>query len=284
MLLLKDINIPDWRTLTQEELDKGLNNGVAVLNSGDLLTEWTKQSTGFLEKHNNYLNLSYGPRERNQIDFIKAEKGKNSVLVFIHGGYWQKNSKETYANFAAGPISHGIHVAIIEYTLAPDVTLDEIVAEINMGINFLNDNFLSSIGIHSSQIVVAGSSAGGHLTAMAMLNPNVKGGIGISGLYDLEPIRNSYLNLKLKLDHGASIRNSPLLNASDTNTPLTLVVGSDELPLLRKQTADFAAYRAKKGLPVHYEEIQNTNHFTILHELSSPTGRITMLIKQLFNL
>ena len=64
--------------------------------------------------------------------------------------------------------------------------------------------------------------------------------------------------------------------------PLSLVVGSAELPLLRKQTADFAGHRARHGLPVTYEEIPGADHFTIMHEMMSPQGRITKLIRQLF--
>jgi hypothetical protein len=63
--------------------------------------------------------------------------------------------------------------------------------------------------------------------------------------------------------------------------PLALVVGSGELPLLRKQTSDFAGHRAKYGLPVIYEEIPGADHFTIMKEMASPTGRITTLIRQL---
>ena len=65
--------------------------------------------------------------------------------------------------------------------------------------------------------------------------------------------------------------------------PLSLVVGSAELPLLRKQTADFAGHRARYGLPVTYEEIPGANHFTIMNEMVSPTGRITTLIRQLLS-
>ena len=64
--------------------------------------------------------------------------------------------------------------------------------------------------------------------------------------------------------------------------PLSLVVGSAELPLLRKQTADFAGHRARYGLPVTYEEIPGADHFTIMNEMISPPGRITTLIRQLF--
>jgi len=129
---------------------------------------------------------------------------------------------------------------------------------------------------------VSGWSAGGHLTATALSHPKVKAGMAISGIYDLEPVQHSYLNVKLGLDEAMSRRNSPMMQAGGPPKPLSLVVGSAELPLLRKQTADFAGHRAKFGLPVTYEEIPGANHFTILEELLSPAGRITTLIRQLF--
>ena len=69
-------------------------------------------------------------------------------------------------------------------------------------------------GGDANRIVVSGWSAGGHLTAMALSHPQVKGGIGISGIYDLEPIRHSYLNVKLGLDEAMSRRNSPMKQAA----------------------------------------------------------------------
>src|ERR1019366_8851189 len=128
----------------------------------------------------------------------------------------------------------------------------------------------------------SGWSAGGHLTAMALSHPQVKAGMAISGIYDLEPIRHSYLNEKLGLDEAMSRRNSPMMQAGGAPKPLSLVAGSAELPLLRKQTSDFAGHRARYGLPVTYEEIPGADHFTIMNELGSPQGRITTLIRQLF--
>jgi hypothetical protein len=66
------------------------------------------------------------------------------------------------------------------------------------------------------------------------------------------------------------------------NKPLVIVAGSGELPLLRKQSAEFAAHRAIHGLPVVYEEIHGANHFTMMDELASPKGRLTTLVRQLF--
>jgi acetyl esterase/lipase len=270
----------DWRKMSQEELDRGLNNGEAVAGSGDIVAGWDRVSADLRKRHPDHLDLRYGPRERNRIDFLKAHENA-PTLLFIHGGYWQTRAKEAFTLFAEGPLAYGINVALIGYTLAPDATLDQIVAEIHAGIDFLAGQ-LPALGGDGKGIVVSGWSAGGHLTSMALSHPQVRAGMAISGIYDLEPIRASYLNVKLKLDEAMSRRNSPMMQAGGPAKPLSLVVGSAELPLLRKQTADFAGHRARYGLPVTYEEIAEANHFTIMNELASPMGRITTLIRQLF--
>lgn len=271
---------PDWRTMSQEARDRGLNNGEAVRGSADIIAGWDARSADLRKRFADHLDLRYGPRERNRIDFFRA-LANAPTLLFIHGGYWQHRAKETFALFAEGAMAHGINVALIGYTLAPHATLDQIVAEVHAGIDFLRDQ-LPALGGDGKGIVVSGWSAGGHLTAMALSHPYVRAGLGISGIYDLEPIRHSYLNAKLGLDEVASRRNSPMMVAGGPMKPLSLVVGSEELPLLRKQTSDFAGHRAEYGLPVAYEEIPGADHFTIMNEMVAPAGRITMLIRQLF--
>jgi arylformamidase len=273
------LSAPDWRKLSQEELDRGLNNGLAVAGSADIVAGWDRRSTEIRKRYPDHLDLGCGARERNRIDFLKAAD-KAPTLLFIHGGYWQSRAKETFALFAEGPMAHGINVALIGYTLAPEATLDQIVAEIHSGIDFLAAQ-LPSIGGDGSGIVASGWSAGGHLAAMAPSHPFVRAGMAISGIYDLEPIRHSYLNDKLGLDEASSRLNSPMKQAGGPAKPLSLVVGSSELPLLRKQTADFAGHRARFGLPVTYEEIPGADHFSVMNEMVSPSGRITTLIRQL---
>lgn len=270
----------DWRTMSRDALDLGLNNSVAVSGSTELVAGWEQRSATLRERHRDHIDLRYGPRERNRIDFLKAADNA-PTLLFIHGGYWQMRSKEVFTVVAEGPMAHGINVALIGYTLAPEATLDQIVAEIHAGIDFLSGQ-LPALGAAGDGIVVSGWSAGGHLTSMALSHPQVRAGMAISGIYDLEPIRHSYLNEKLKADEATSRRNSPMMQEGGPPKPLSLVVGSAELPLLRKQTADFAGHRARFGLPVTYEEIPGADHFTILHEMMSPKGRITTLIRQLF--
>lgn len=270
----------DWRKMSQQDRDLGLNNGVAVAGSVEMVAGWEQRSGELRKAHPGHIDLRYGPRERNRIDFLKAAE-KAPTLLFIHGGYWQARAKEVFTVVAEGPMAHGINVALIGYTLAPEASLDDIVAEIHAGIDFLAGQ-LPLLGASAENLVVSGWSAGGHLTSMALSHPKVRAGMAISGIYDLEPIRHSYLNEKLRADEAISRRNSPMMQQGGPLKPLSLVVGSAELPLLRKQTADFTGHRARHGLPVTYEEIPGADHFTILHEMMSPKGRITTLIRQLF--
>jgi acetyl esterase/lipase len=270
---------PDWRQLSREELDRGLNNGEAVAGSAEIIAGWDRRSAELRRQHGAHLDLRYGPRERNRIDFLRVRQAA-PTLLFIHGGYWQGRAKETFALFAEGAMAHGINVALTGYTLAPDATLDEIVAEVHAAIDFLAAQ-LPALGGDGKGIVVSGWSAGGHLTSMVLSHPKVRAGMAISGIYDLEPIRHSYLNVKLGLDEAASRKNSPMMMAGGPMKPLSLVVGGAELPLLRKQTADFAGHRARYGLPVTYEEIPGADHFSIMKEMAAPEGRITTLIRQL---
>ena len=271
---------PDWRGMSQTERDAGFNNGNAVRDSADIVAGWEQRSAAMRAAHRDHLDISYGPRARNRMDLFKAADGA-PTLLFIHGGYWQTRAKESFAHFAAGPMAHGINVALTGYTLAPEATLDEIVAEIHAAVDALVTQG-PALGCDVSRLVVSGWSAGGHLTAMALAHRQVKAGMAISGIYDLEPIRHSYLNDKLRLDEAMSRRNSPMLQPGGAMKPLALVCGDDELPLLRKQSADYAGHRAAYGLPVSYEEIPGANHFSIMDEMERADGRVTRLIRDLF--
>jgi len=142
--MVTPFDAPDWRGMNQQDLDSGLNNGAAVAGSGDMVAGWERRSAEFRAARPDHVDLRYGHRERNRIDFFKARPNA-PTLLFIHGGYWQARAKEVFTVFAEGPMVHGINVALIGYTLAPDATLDEIVAEIHAGIDYLAGQFAAGV-------------------------------------------------------------------------------------------------------------------------------------------
>jgi arylformamidase len=189
-------------------------------------------------------------------------------------------AKETFRFLAAGPLAHGINVANIGYTLAPEATLHEIVAEIGSAIEWAAAN-LGRYGADTRHLYIGGWSAGGHLTAMSLAHPAVSGGLAISGIFDLEPIRLSFLNDKLGLAASDVERLSPVASLRNTSAPLTIVYGGGELPELQRQSREYAAARAAVGLAGKVVALPGHNHFTILEELAKPDGALTALLIEL---
>jgi hypothetical protein len=251
-------------------LDAAYNNGAAVKDSAQIVAGWETRSARLRAAHPEGMDLRYGPDERNRIDYFAARRD-GPVLAFIHGGYWQNRAKELFAFVAEGPLAWGINVALIGYTLAPQKRLDGIVAEIQEALGWLKES-IPVLGGDANRLLVAGWSAGGHLTAMAMSHPAVKGGLAISGIFDLEPMRLSYVNDKLRLDQDEARRNSP----GPTDKRLFIAYGADELPELRRQSEDYA-----KSMKQQAVALPRCNHFTILEELASPHGALTALARKL---
>ncbi len=269
----------NYRGMDRAALDAAYNNTLAVADSARLLADFEARSECLRRERATALDLRYGPAPRNRIDYFAGDPGA-PLLVFIHGGYWQMRAKETFSFVAAGPLAHGIHVALIGYTLAPAATLAAIVAETRAAIAWLAVH-VGDFGGDAARIYVSGWSAGGHLTAMCAAEPVVRGGLAISGIYDLEPVRLCYLNEKLGLNAGDVAQLSPLRQLTGAPAPLMLACGGDELPELRRQTADYAAAREAAAMPGRCVEIDGCNHFTILEQLADPAGALTGLLLEL---
>jgi arylformamidase len=265
-----------WETLDRAALDRAYNNSAAVPESGAMFKEWIGRSEKFRAQHPEHLNLVYGPRPRNRIDYFSA--GANTpVLVFIHGGFWQMRSKEDFAFLAESFVSKGVSVAMVGYPLGPDATMDEIVADTHEAIRFLAKE-LPNLGGDPQRMAVSGWSSGGHLATLVLDEPSLRGGVAISGLFDLEPLLKSYVNDKLHMDLAMAKRNSPILLLPKTSKQLDLFAGSAELPEMRRQTADYANARREAGLPMRYAEIPNANHYTILNSMMDADGAIHQAI------
>jgi len=269
-----------YRGMDRPQLDAAYNNREAVANAADILADWAARSARVRAAHGEHLDLAYGDAPRQRIDLFLAADPKAPTLAFIHGGYWQMNSKETFAFLADGPLAQGINFALIGYTLAPEARLDRIVGEIRHALEWLGEH-LGDYGADPARLYVSGWSAGGHLTAMAMPLRLVRGGIAISGLFDLEPIRLNYLNEKLGLDAAEAARNSPLLHLPPMAGELIVTYGTAELPELCRQSVDYAQAWVERELPGHLLPIGGANHFTILEALASPTGALTQAVRDL---
>ncbi|MBV8751512.1 MAG: alpha/beta hydrolase [Hyphomicrobiales bacterium] len=262
-----------YRGMDRAQLDAAYNNTAAVPERNAIVADWAARSARVRRDHAGHLDLAYGESPRERLDLFLAANPNAPTLAFIHGGYWQMNDKESFAFFAEGLLPLGINLAVVEYTLAPAARLDRIVAEIRRAIEWLGDH-LGECGADPDRLYVSGHSAGGHLTATAITLPAVRGGLAISGLYDLEPIRLNYLNEKLGLDRDEAARNSPMFHLPASAPDLVITYGTAELPELCRQSIDYAGAWLARGLPGQLLPIDGANHFDILDSLARADGEL----------
>ena len=242
-----------------------------MAESDRYLADWLRRSEALRTRMPDHLNLIYGDAPRTRLDFFATNRAGAATLLFFHGGYWQRNTKEGFSFAAEGPLAHGFHVAVAGYTLAPEATMDGIVREARTALYWLHEH-LPTLGGDPARLYVSGWSAGGHLAAMLMDEPLVAGGLAISGLFDLEPIRLCYLNEKLGLDAEEARRNSPLLNLPARAAKFIITYGADELPELKRQSREFAAAWSARGLPGNMIEVPDCHHYAVLEQLAQPDG------------
>jgi arylformamidase len=268
----------NWGTMSRAERDAAYNNGQAVPERDTLNAARIAASKAFRDARPGHLDLAYGPGERNKWDLFPGKDAAAPCLAFIHGGYWQMNRREDFAAVGEGLAHHGWSIALPGYTLAPDATLTQIVAEIHAALDWLAANGKAH-GI-AGPIILSGWSAGGHLTAMGLGHSVVRAGLAISGVYELGPIRDTYLDEKLKLTDQEIATLSPL-RLPAVAKPLALTYGTAELPPLVADSRDLNARRAAAHQPGALLPIAGANHFTIFNELRSPTGQVTRLALEL---
>jgi len=268
----------NWAALSQAERDAAYDNNAAVKNSVALIAERNEASAALRASRKSFLDLPYGDRERTRIDLYPAADATAPCLVFLHGGYWQRNSREVFAMLVEGVAAHGWSVAIPGYSLAPDVSLTEIVTEISQALDWLAKNGAAH-GV-SGPVVLAGWSAGAQLVAMALDHVSVSAGLAISGVYDLAPIRDTGLNNALKLTDEEIAKLSPL-RLPVVNKRLDIAYGSNELPALVCDAIQFHEMRAAANAPGQLFPIEGADHFSILGELRRPDGALVAIARKL---
>ena len=265
---------PIYRGMDRAALDTAYNNSAAVANSADLMARTRERSAAVRAGPRARLDIAYGERPRQRLDYFSSGKAKAPLWVFIHGGYWQRNDKDMFSIVAEGPRAHGIDVALVGYTLCPDVTLTELVAEIRASLTFLATH-ADDLGFDRRRLFVGGWSAGGHLTAAVAGHEAFCGGVPVSGIFDLEPIALCYLDEKLHLSADEVAKLSPLRTLPDRMPPLRVFVGGNETHELVRQSTTYAEAARQRALPVTLTVLPGHHHFSILDEMSEPDGAIT---------
>ena len=234
-------------------------------------------------------NVPYGPTLDEHLDIFPAKEPNAPVHLFIHGGYWRVFSPKDFSFVARELVAQGVTVALSGYSLCPKVGIGEIVRQNRAAVKWLVDN-IAGYGGDPGNITVSGHSAGGHLTAMAVLadwqgeyglkeNP-IKAAVGVSGVYDLRPFPYTEVQASLQLSREEIDRNSPIYHVRGDLPPIALLVGGDETPEFLRQNDAFADVLARSGNRVERLDIAGANHFEVMDGYKDPESELFRMLRR----
>jgi acetyl esterase/lipase len=92
----------------------------------------------------------------------------NEVLIFVHGGSWNKGKKSLY-NFLGSRMSRkGVVVVIPDYPVSPSDTYYGMAIAVSQAVLWVRQN-IQQYGGDPDRIYISGHSAGGHLAALVSI-------------------------------------------------------------------------------------------------------------------
>jgi arylformamidase len=251
---------------------------------------WSAESAAARSRLDSRLGLRYGSGPKQTLDLFRAEHPRGALL-FIHGGYWRGLDKDDHSFVAPAFVPEGIGVAVINYDLCPDVSIAHIVEECRQAVAWLWREG-ESHGVPARRLFVAGHSAGGHLVAMLYATDwrrygvpvdAIRGGLSISGVFDLEPLLQVSFNVDLKLDRSKARAMSPIHCVAEVRAPLQLAVGKGETSEFGRQSWLLWERWPQCRPPSAHGPlfIADRHHFSVLSDLGDRDSELTAAARQM---
>lgn len=256
-----------------------------------VVPSWLERSEAYRKQAPLRADLAYGPGERERLDLFRAAGDDGPLLVYFHGGYWQRGDKSVYSFLAQPFVERGISVALVNYDLCPSVRISDITPQTQRAVAWLWRN-AAALGVSQDKLFAMGHSAGGHITGMLMATSwptlsddlpvdMLKGGIPVSGLFDLEPLRFSSINDAMGMDADEAAAQSPMRHSPVTDAPQLVVCGEAETAEFHRQSDEYA--RAFSTGKRHMERyvVPDSDHFDELNVLADPSSEFFLKVVRL---
>jgi arylformamidase len=274
-----------WLDMDQAELDAAYDQSKYAPNQAQVHARRLANSAIARAVLGEPLRLAYGTKEIEQLDVYRSKRSNAPINVFIHGGAWRNGRSADFAYLAELYVRAGAHSVILDFDSIDNVGGDLMVMarQVRSAVAWVYKN-AASFGGDPSRLYVSGHSSGGHLAGCTVTTdwardfglPKdiVKGGVLVSGMYDLKPVRLSARSKYVNFTDAIEDELSAQRHIDRLNCPIVVAHGTLETPEFQRQARDFAAAVKAAGKPVKLLVGESYNHFEIQETLATPYGLV----------
>ncbi|HXD99883.1 MAG TPA: alpha/beta hydrolase [Candidatus Acidoferrum sp.] len=237
--------------------------------------------------------LAYGPTAIEHLDLYPTSRANAPVMVFLHGGAWRGGDARSQAYAAATFVQAGVHWVVPDFATVMDVGLDGMVAQVRRAVAWVARH-AASFGGDPARVYVGGHSSGAHLAANVLVTDwvkdfglpadVVKGGLCVSGMYDLQAVRLSARSSYVKFDDRIEHELSPQRHLARLSAPVVVAYAERDSPEFQRQAREFAEALARLGRLRRLVVGPGLNHFEIPETLASPDGLLGRAALELMRL
>ena len=283
-----------WLDMDQRELDDAYDQTVYAPNQ-PLLAARRKVASESVLKRFPPERRAYGSSEIEKLDIYKTTKPNAPVMFFTHGGAWRNGTAKDAAFQAEMYMNAGVNLVIVDFVQVQDAggSLLPMIQQVRSAVAWVYKN-AASFGADPDRIFVSGQSSGAHLTGCLLVTDwqnefgvpanIIKGGLLVSGMYDLKPVRLSKRSKYVNFTDGIEQALSSQRHLDKLNAPIIVGYGTEETPEFQRQSRDFAAAVKASGKPVELIVGEGFNHFEMQETLGNPYGIAGRAALKLMNL
>lgn len=287
----QDLFMTVYRDYTAEQIEAEYNARAAIPDHPLIFARWAAQGAAARKRAFARLDVAYGDGPMEKMDIFNPQRLAAPVVMLIHGGYWRSLDKNDFSDKVAALTDAGAAVAVVNYSLCPSVTIGAIADEMRRAVIWLWRN-ARTFGGDPYRIQIVGHSAGGHLVAMLLAThwqdlgsdlPRcpIQSALAISGVFDLEPLVHTSMNVDLRLTLETAKALSPYYMRPVCRAPLALAWGGNESDEFKRQSRDFAERWRDQGAQVRVLEIPGRNHLTVVEDLGRAGSELVQLALEL---
>lgn len=285
---------PVWLDMDQKALDDAYDQSVWAPNQRHISRRravWSESVRARLNPE----RLAYGPTEVEKLDLYRTKRPNAPTMIFLHGGAWRGGSAKDSAYPAEMFVRAGAHYVAVDFidVIKAGGNLMTMAEQVRRAVAWVYRN-AASFGGDPNLVYVSGHSSGGHLAGVVMVTDwkkdfglppdTVKGGMLMSGMYDLKPVRLSKRSTYVKFTDEIEQALSSQRHLDRLNAPVVVSHGTLESPEFQRQGRDFVAALKAAGKPVRYIVGEGYNHFEMPETFGNPYGLLGRAALELIKL